>query len=149
MTEQKKTAPMHSDTIYNDPDKLNTTASGFIDVIRVEKPWGKEELVVRTPDYVLKFLHINAGCELSLQYHKKKRETLRCTAGSGVAILGFNINDQDAITEHPFKEGDVLHIEPNTIHTYRAITDMVLVEASTPHIDDVVRLKDRYGRVEK
>jgi quercetin dioxygenase-like cupin family protein len=45
------------------------------------------------------------------------------------------------------KEGESCHIPPKLVHQFEAVTAADLLEASTPELDDVVRLKDRYGRV--
>lgn len=136
---------MHDDTIYQRPDDLTTRATGFIEQVDVHKPWGSESLIVRTEQYVMKFLRIKAGERLSVQYHERKRETLHCLEGEGIALLGM-AGEAKELKTHVFKPGATLHIEPMTVHTYEAITDMLLVEVSTPEIDDVVRLEDRYGR---
>ncbi len=136
---------MTDDSVYNDPTKLHTTKSGVVPPVIVEKPWGGEELLVACPDYAMKFLKITAGERLSVQYHNKKRETLHCLSGEGVAFLGTP-EDPENLEKIPFTPGTTLHIEPRTVHTYEATKDMVIVEVSTPHIDDVVRLQDRYGR---
>jgi mannose-6-phosphate isomerase len=44
------------------------------------------------------------------------------------------------------REGDSIRIPPGTVHRMEAVTDVDILEASTPHLDDVVRLEDRYGR---
>jgi hypothetical protein len=45
------------------------------------------------------------------------------------------------------REGDAYHVTPFTVHQMEALTPADLLEASTPELDDVVRLEDRYGRV--
>ena len=42
--------------------------------------------------------------------------------------------------------GDAFRYRPGTVHRVTAIEDTPIVEVSTPHLDDVVRLEDRYGR---
>ena len=107
---------------------------------KVEKPWGHEEWWAHTSNYVGKFLHVNAGHRLSLQYHEKKEESMYVLHGE---VL-FTLNDK----EFTLRQGDTVHVPPNTIHRVKAITDAVLVEVSTPEVDDVVRVQDDYTRSE-
>lgn len=36
---------------------------------------------------------------------------------------------------------------PLLVHTLEAVEDSEIIEVSTPQVEDVVRLEDRYGRV--
>jgi mannose-6-phosphate isomerase len=110
---------------------------------RVEKPWGHELIWARTDRYVGKILHIEPGQVLSLQYHNKKDESIYVLTGEIVLRLQRN----DTLVERRMAQGDAFHIEPRLIHQFEAVAASDLLEASTPEIDDVVRLKDRYGRV--
>ena len=110
---------------------------------RVEKPWGYELIWARTDRYVGKILHIEPGHVLSLQYHKKKDESIYVLKGE----ITLRIQQGETLIERPMKEGEAFHIEPKLIHQFEAVVASDLLEASTPEIDDVVRLKDRYGRV--
>ncbi|MGH7569168.1 MAG: cupin [Gemmatimonadales bacterium] len=110
---------------------------------RVEKPWGYELIWARTDRYVGKILHIEAGHVLSLQYHKKKDESIYVLTGE--IILRLQTNDKT--TERRVVQGGAFHLAPGTIHQFEAVVASDLLEASTPELDDVVRLKDRYGRV--
>ncbi len=109
---------------------------------RVEKPWGYELIWARTDRYVGKVLHIEPGHLLSLQYHEKKDETIYVLKGEII----FRVGAQEDLREFRMREGDNYHITPLTVHQMEAITPTDLLEASTPEIDDVVRLEDRYGR---
>jgi mannose-6-phosphate isomerase-like protein (cupin superfamily) len=109
----------------------------------VNKPWGHEEIFAETPRYVGKILFIAAGEALSLQYHQVKEETLRVLDGEVEFVTG---SDRDHLTSEQLGAGDVFHISPGTLHRMTARTDCRLLEVSTPEIDDVVRLEDRYGR---
>ena len=133
------------DTIYNDPDKLNTTKSGWVTPVHVTKPWGKEELIVRTHRYVMKILTVNPGARLSLQYHKHKMESLYFAEGEGTLTISDEGNVKET-REEPIIPGKIIHINPHTVHTFEAKTKLKMIEVSTPEIDDVVRLEDRYGR---
>jgi len=109
----------------------------------VSKPWGREEIWAETPNYVGKYLYINAGHRLSRQYHEKKEETIRVLGG----VLLLEIGTGDNLTEMRLHTGEIYHVTPNTIHRFSAVeNDVILVEVSTPELDDVVRLSDDYSR---
>jgi mannose-6-phosphate isomerase-like protein (cupin superfamily) len=110
---------------------------------RVEKPWGYELIWARTDRYVGKILHIEPGHCLSLQYHNRKDETLYVLRGEII----FRVKEEDVLREVRMREGDGYHVTPLTVHQMEAVTAADLLEASTPELDDVVRLQDRYGRV--
>ena len=113
---------------------------------RVDKPWGYELHWALTDRYVGKVLHVKAGHALSLQYHVRKDETL--LLWSGRILMEVQEPGQDLV-KHEMQVGDRLHITPGTIHRMTALEDSDIIEVSTPELDDVVRLEDRYGRVEK
>jgi len=111
---------------------------------RVEKPWGYELIWAETEDYVGKILHVKAGEALSLQYHEIKDETLFLLTGRlllQVGPLSSELVDYEMVT------GQCFRIRATTVHRMIAATDCDIMEVSTPHLDDVVRLEDRYGRV--
>jgi mannose-6-phosphate isomerase-like protein (cupin superfamily) len=110
---------------------------------RVEKPWGHELIWADTELYVGKILHVKAGEALSVQMHETKDETMFLLSGELILRVG---SSPDALSVVAFKEGDSVRIRPHTIHMIEAVTDVDVLEASTPHLDDVVRFKDRYGR---
>jgi mannose-6-phosphate isomerase len=114
-------------------------------VTRVEKPWGYELHWAKTDRYVGKVLHVKAGHALSLQYHNRKDETIYLYSGQ----LLFEIEEGGRLTEIHMKPGDTVHVAPKTVHRMTALEDCDVLEVSTPELDDVVRLEDRYGRVEK
>ena len=109
---------------------------------RVEKPWGYELIWAQTDKYVGKVLHINAGEMLSRQYHVKKEETLLVQSGE----MKLEIGSGENLLTLRMHEGSVFHVSPGTIHRMLAVTDVDVVEVSTPELDDVVRLEDNYGR---
>jgi len=118
--------------------------SGKREVRYVEKPWGHEVIWAHTPLYVGKILHIKAGQALSVQYHEQKDETIFLLSGEMIYRVG---NSADAeLKEISLTAGESFRNEPGTVHQMEAVTDCDVLEASTPHLDDVVRLKDRYGR---
>ncbi|HYC33842.1 MAG TPA: cupin domain-containing protein [Gemmatimonadales bacterium] len=111
---------------------------------RVDKPWGHELVWARTDRYVGKILHVKAGHVLSLQYHNRKDETMHVL--SGELVLRTQEREGDALVSRRFKAGDTAHIPPKLIHQIEAVVDSDVLEASTPELDDLVRLQDRYGR---
>ncbi|OLC45524.1 MAG: cupin [Gemmatimonadetes bacterium 13_1_40CM_2_70_7] len=109
---------------------------------RVDKPWGHELIWARTDRYVGKILHIEAGHVLSLQYHNKKDESIYVLHGEII----LRLQQGETLIERRMEEGEAFHITPKTVHQFEAVVTSDLLEASTPEIEDVVRLKDRYGR---
>jgi len=115
------------------------------DVTRVEKTRGYELHWAKTDRYVGKLIHVNAGQALSLQYHNLKDETIYLQSG----LLLFEIQEGQDLVKREMRPGERVHITPKTIHRMTAIQDSDIFEVSTPEIHDVVRLEDRYGRVDK
>ena len=111
-------------------------------VVRVEKPWGYELHWAHTDRYVGKVIHVNRGHALSLQYHNRKDETIYLWSGR----LRFEIEVDGQLVSRDMQPGESVHITPKTVHRMTAIEDSDILEASTPELDDVVRLEDRYGR---
>lgn len=109
---------------------------------RVDKPWGHELIWAETARYVGKILHIREGQRLSRQYHRVKEETLMVQAGE----MDLEIGPAASVETRRMKAGDVFHVLPGTIHRMIAATDVDVLEVSTPELEDVVRLDDRYGR---
>lgn len=109
---------------------------------RVEKPWGHELIWARTDRYVGKVLHVKAGHSLSCQYHTRKDETLHVLSGEMILRIGT----AEQLEERPFRAGESVRIRPGVVHQIEALTDTDVLEASTPELDDLVRLSDRYGR---
>lgn len=109
----------------------------------VEKPWGHEIWWAVTSQYVGKILHVQKGCRLSLQYHEIKDES--CYVLSGQLILTQGASEA-RLVERAVGAGDVWRNEPRIIHTITALEDSDVLEVSTPHLSDVVRLRDTYGR---
>jgi len=109
-------------------------------VRKVNKKWGHELIWAETDNYVGKMLHINAGHRLSLQYHEIKEETIYVLSG----IL-YVYGAEGSITK--LSPGECFHVNPLQVHRFGANESAVeIMEVSTPHLDDVVRLEDDYGR---
>jgi len=108
----------------------------------VGKPWGREVIFAENERYAGKLLHLAAGHSLSLQYHERKDETLYVLEGEVVLLVEV----EGKMTEMALKPGEAYRIRPGTRHRMRAERPCVLVEVSSPELDDVVRLEDAYGR---
>jgi mannose-6-phosphate isomerase-like protein (cupin superfamily) len=109
---------------------------------QVDKPWGYELRFVRTDQYAGKVLFIKAGSQLSLQYHEQKDEALLVHSGQLELVLGKG----EEQTVELLGANDAWHVTPGTVHRFRAVTDCLLFEVSTPELEDVVRIEDDYGR---
>jgi mannose-6-phosphate isomerase-like protein (cupin superfamily) len=109
--------------------------TGRVTVTHVPKPWGYEIIWAHTDHYVGKILHVNAGEALSVQYLL-----------SGEMIYWVKLPGSADIQDMKLKQGESFRIAPRTVHYIQAVTDCDVLEASTPHLTDVVRLVDRYGR---
>ena len=110
---------------------------------RVEKPWGHELIWAETDLYVGKILHVNAGEALSVQMHEVKDETLHLLTGEIRLEVGPS---PDGLEDVRLGAGESFRVTPRTVHRIVAVTDADVLEASTPHLEDVVRFQDRYGR---
>ena len=104
----------------------------------VEKPWGREIWWAHEDRYAGKILIVNRGHILSLQKHERKKETLFLQSGRAI----FHLNGDD----YPMEPGSSVTVNPGDVHRMEAVEDAVFLEVSTPELDDVVRLEDRYGR---
>jgi mannose-6-phosphate isomerase-like protein (cupin superfamily) len=111
---------------------------------RVEKPWGYELIWALTDIYCGKVLFVKAGESLSLQFHREKDESWLIQSGRAKVELGEVGNP--VLNERVVAPGQAFRFEPGTVHRVTAVEDTTILEVSTPHLDDVVRLEDRYGR---
>jgi mannose-6-phosphate isomerase-like protein (cupin superfamily) len=111
---------------------------------RVEKPWGWELIWAHTDEYVGKILFVNAGHSLSLQFHNEKDESWYVQSGRAELELGQA--GQSLLNSEIIAAGAAFHFVPGTVHRVTALEDTMIFEVSTPQLDDVVRLEDRYGR---
>jgi mannose-6-phosphate isomerase len=111
---------------------------------RVEKPWGYELIWAQADSYVGKVLFVKAGESLSLQFHNEKDESW--FVHSGRARLELGSVGEPMLKEEVISAGAAFRFPPGTVHRVTALEDTTILEVSTPHLDDVVRLDDRYGR---
>ena len=112
---------------------------------RKDKPWGHEQLWALNQHYAGKFLHINEGESLSLQYHEVKDETIHVLVGKLRLRIGPSASSLETRDLLP---GETCPIPPGTVHQMEALENCIIAEVSTPQLTDVVRLEDRYGRAE-
>jgi mannose-6-phosphate isomerase-like protein (cupin superfamily) len=111
---------------------------------RVDKPWGYELIWADADDYVGKILFVKAGCSLSLQFHREKDESWYVQRGR--AELELAAPGEAVLMSEVIGAGASFRFRPGTVHRIRALEDTQILEVSTPHLDDVVRLEDDYGR---
>ena len=109
----------------------------------IEKPWGKEEVIEINDKYMMKKLTMLKGHRCSLQLHNHKKETMYVLSGQLRIISG---PDQDNLTGKIYTEGESITISPGVVHRMEGVEDSIYLEASTPEMDDVVRLVDDYER---
>lgn len=117
----------------------------YLNTIKIEKPWGYEIIWAhnKKAGYVSKILSIKNGHKTSKQFHRFKEETIYVLSGS----LTLKILENEIEDNYYLKEGSSFHIEANMIHRFCAEAgDVKIIETSTDHLDDVVRLEDEYGR---
>ena len=131
-----------------DADATRRTSSSLdrwaFDVRRVEKPWGYELIWALTDVYCGKVLFVKAGQSLSLQYHRRRTSrgsSSRAARSSSSARRGESVLEEEVVGR-----GRRVPLPPGTVHRMTAIEDTTILEVSTPHLDDVVRLEDTYGR---
>ena len=110
---------------------------------RVEKPWGWELVWAETEHYAGKLLFVRGGEALSLQYHERKDESWLVREGRARLELGEVGGELETVE---IRAGDAFHFPPGTVHRVTALEDTLVIEVSTPQLDDVVRVEDRYGR---
>ena len=112
--------------------------------MKVSKPWGYELIWANTPDYIGKILFIQAGERLSLQHHAQKNESLYVQSGKVSIVLEEKNGD---LIEHILLPQQSIHIPCGYKHRIAAQEDSEIFEVSTPHLDDVIRHEDDYGRI--
>jgi mannose-6-phosphate isomerase len=115
-----------------------------VEPVKVDKPWGYELIWAETDDYVGKLLFIKAGESLSLQFHRQKDESWLVYSGRArieMAAPGEKLPQAEVVGA-----GAAFRIKPGTVHRITGVEDTTIIEVSTPFLEDVVRLEDRYGR---
>src|SRR5947208_7137818 len=123
---------------------LETLDAWAFQTRKVEKPWGHELIWAHAEQYVGKVLFVRAGESLSLQFHREKDESWLVHEGRAqleLAQVGEAVTNSEIVGP-----GSAFHFRPGTVHRVTAVDDTLIIEVSTPHLEDVVRLEDRYGR---
>jgi mannose-6-phosphate isomerase len=127
-----------------DSSNVNSLDAWAHEVKRVDKPWGYELIWALTDVYCGKVLFVKAGHSLSLQFHREKDESWLVQSGRAKLELGA-VGDS-VLQAEVIGAGAAFHYRPGTVHRVTALEDTTILEVSTPHLDDVVRLEDAYGR---
>jgi len=127
-----------------DSPNLDSLHRWAFPVRKVEKPWGHELIWAVSETYCGKLLFVKAGAALSLQFHNEKDESW--LVQSGRARLELGDVGQAVLNEEVISAGAAFRYRPGTVHRITALEDTTILEVSTPHLDDVVRLEDLYGR---
>lgn len=109
----------------------------------IEKPWGQEEVIEINDRYMMKKLTMLEGKRCSLQYHRAKRETIYVLSGQLRIIQGPS---PDQLEGRIYGPGQTITLAPGVVHRMEGVEDSVYLEASTPEMDDVVRIEDDYQR---
>ena len=123
---------------------VNTLDPWRVEARKVDKPWGYELIWAEAEAYVGKVLFVRAGEALSLQFHNQKDESWYVLEGR--AELELSSPGEAVPSSEVVGAGEAFRLRPGTVHRVHAVDDTTILEVSTPHLDDVVRLEDRYGR---
>jgi mannose-6-phosphate isomerase len=118
-----------------------------VEPTKVDKPWGYELIWALSDDYCGKLLFVKAGESLSLQFHREKDESWLIQSGRAkleMAAPGEKVPQSEVVGA-----GAAFRIRPGTVHRVTAVEDTMILEVSTPQLEDVVRLEDNYGRVDE
>lgn len=110
----------------------------------IPKPWGSELWFALTNRYAGKILRVRAGARLSVQYHEAKDETSYVLSGRVIVWQGDSVKRMRTRELGP---GESWRNPPRLIHTLEAVEESEIIEVSTPQVEDVIRLEDRYGRL--
>ena len=127
-----------------DSPNLDSAARFAFEPERVDKPWGNELVWALSEHYCGKILFVKAGESLSLQFHNVKDEAWYVLDGRAELELGAP--GQTLLDREVIRPGAAFRFRPGTVHRVRALEDTRILEVSTPHLDDIVRLEDAYGR---
>ena len=127
-----------------DSPNIDSLDAWTFETRRVEKPWGHELIWALTDEYCGKLLVVNAGHSLSLQFHREKDESWLVQSGRAKVELS-KVGDP-VLKEEVVGPGAAFRFPPGTVHRVTALDDTTILEVSTPHLDDIVRLEDAYGR---
>jgi mannose-6-phosphate isomerase len=108
-----------------------------------ERPWGTEDLLaIATRQFSVKKLFIKQGNKGGLQYHRMKNEV--AVLISGRMLIRYDLGD-GVLKEKVLGPGETAHFPPGLVHQEEALTDCEIIEASSPHFNDRVRVEEEYG----
>ena len=127
-----------------DSPNIDSLDAWAFETRHVDKPWGWELIWALSDVYCGKVLFVRAGESLSLQFHREKDESWFIRDGRAKVELG-DVGEK-ALKEEVVGPGTAFRFRPGTVHRVTAIEDTTILEVSTPHLDDVVRIEDAYGR---
>ena len=127
-----------------DSPNIDSLDAWAFEPTRVEKPWGHELIWALSEAYCGKLLFVRAGHSLSLQFHREKDESWLVQSGRAKVELGAV--GESVLKQEVVGPGAAFRFRPGTVHRVTALEDTTILEASTPQLEDVVRLEDRYGR---
>ena len=107
------------------------------------RDWGEEDLLVLIPKLLsLKRIKIKKGSKGGLQYHHKKNECGYLVSGN--LIIRYDEGD-GKLKEKILNPGASFHFPPGAVHQEEALSDCIIIEASSPHFNDRVRVEEEYG----
>lgn len=110
-----------------------------------ERVWGEEISIYNCPSrYTFKILKINAGCKGGLQFHRMKDEVTYIV--SGTLIIRYDLEDGEGLKEKVLKAGQWVRFPTGMVHQEEAVTDVIRIEASSPFLNDRVRVEEEYGQ---
>jgi quercetin dioxygenase-like cupin family protein len=133
---------------------------------KVIKPWGHELWIasnLNNETYAMKEIFIKTGFKTSFQFHEHKEECNYIISGKGNLLLSeskidinkfknnlyTNQNLKDFINNlksYELSKGSVFHIQPLYIHSVISSDNLIMIESSSLHLDDVYRILDEHGR---
>ena len=108
-----------------------------------KRDWGKEYTLMLIPGVLLlRRLELKQGKKGGLQYHHKLNECGYLISGK----LIFRYDEGNGkLKEKILEPGTCFHIPPGAVHQEEALTDCVVIDASTTHFNDRVRVEKEYG----
>jgi mannose-6-phosphate isomerase-like protein (cupin superfamily) len=119
------------------PDELS------LSTYKVEKPWGHEVWLEMNEFYALKLIHFKQGNRCSLQLHERKVESVYVLEGEAEVFLE---NDEGVMESSVYGPGTGWTVPVNKKHRVHAKTDFTILEAQSPHLNDIIRFQDDSNR---
>ena len=82
------------------------------------------------------------GHKGGIQYHHKKNE---CGYVLNGKLLVRYDKGNGKLIRKTLKKGDTFHFSPGLVHQEEALTNCTIIEASSPHFNDRVRVEKLYN----